>query len=324
MSIAAARISFPFPTAQANSWSGFQTFNGGIASNLLILSTDTLLANASIQGNTDWSAFSGAGSGQSVQGFSSAFTVGGGTPFDGNHYTGTMNVGYYVKAQAFTGPGGIVDRLTGFRADMDEHGTGTVAVLEGVSVQAAITGNLATIANNIGIHVQTPILGTGTITSNYGIKVENQNVGGSYTCIYTGLGGNYFTGLTVCAGGVNLGGTTLTQYQEGTFTPTFTGLTVVNGTGGVTWTGRYTRIGNRVDWTVQSLVSGTCTLASTAGTTFLNNLPFSGSSNSVASTSNINGTAQGIGQALQAGLNAFLPTFGAMNSNIVISGTIFL
>lgn len=58
------------------------------------------------------------------------------------------------------------------------------------------------------------------------------------------------------------------NYTEGTWTPTFTSLTVVNGTGGATYAGRYTQIGRMLYFTVKISCTGTATTASTAGTTY--------------------------------------------------------
>lgn len=62
--------------------------------------------------------------------------------------------------------------------------------------------------------------------------------------------------------------TALTSSTQGTWTPTFTSLTVVNGTGGATYAGRYSRIGRTVFYTVVITCTGTATTASTAGTTY--------------------------------------------------------
>ena len=62
--------------------------------------------------------------------------------------------------------------------------------------------------------------------------------------------------------------TALTGSTQGTWTPTFTNLTVVNGTGGATYSGRYSRIGRTVFYTIKIVCTGTATTASVAGTTY--------------------------------------------------------
>jgi hypothetical protein len=59
------------------------------------------------------------------------------------------------------------------------------------------------------------------------------------------------------------------DYEEGTWTPAFTSLTVV---GTATFEGTYTKVGRLLYW--KAKVSTTGTTASVAGTTFINNLPF--------------------------------------------------
>ena len=62
--------------------------------------------------------------------------------------------------------------------------------------------------------------------------------------------------------------TALTGSIQGTWTPVFTNLTVVVGTGGATYAGRYSRLGRTVFYTVTITCTGTATTASTAGTTY--------------------------------------------------------
>ena len=63
---------------------------------------------------------------------------------------------------------------------------------------------------------------------------------------------------------------TLDDYEEGTWTPTLTNLTINSGS--VTWSGNYTKIGRVVS--VNFTSSGTYNLGISAGSTFINNLPF--------------------------------------------------
>lgn len=62
--------------------------------------------------------------------------------------------------------------------------------------------------------------------------------------------------------------TALTGSIQGTWTPIFTNLTVVAGTGGATYAGRYSRLGRTVFYTVTITCTGTATTSSTAGTTY--------------------------------------------------------
>ena len=123
--------------------------------------------------------------------------------------------------------------------------------------------------------------------------------------------------------GLNFGSTTLMNYQQGTWTPFFTNLTIVNGTGAVTITGSFTRIGNVVLWQAAITTTGTATTSSTAGVTFINNLPFNALviNNCQAS----NGTSfLGLGTGHVVGIKAYPPSWAATGNTIVITGTITL
>lgn len=93
---------------------------------------------------------------------------------------------------------------------------------------------------------------------------------------YAGLGGGEHNDLLAIQGGNATERYHVTEDEhialssstQGTWTPTFTNLTVVNGTGGATYTGRYTRIGRTVFYTSTITCTGTATTASTAGTTY--------------------------------------------------------
>jgi hypothetical protein len=118
-----------------------------------------------------------------------------------------------------------------------------------------------------------------------------------------------------------------TDVASGTWTPAFTNLTVVNGTGGATYTGGYVRIGNIVNWWAKIATSGTCTTASTFTATILNNLPFSSVSPSVchAVRSSTGGGSISEPGWTQAGTdNAYMPSWAAYDGDIYISGVIFL
>jgi hypothetical protein len=78
----------------------------------------------------------------------------------------------------------------------------------------------------------------------------------------TAAKGINFTANTPAAG---MTSQLLTWYEEGTFTPTFTNLTVV---GTATYTGRYTRIGRMVY--INLRIESTGSTSSTAGTTYAN------------------------------------------------------
>jgi hypothetical protein len=104
----------------------------------------------------------------------------------------------------------------------------------------------------------------------------------------------------------------LDDYEEGTWTPVPTSLTVV---GTPTYGGQYTKIGNLV--TIKLTASATTSLASTAGTTFFAGLPYF---NTVSSCpfSNISTTANiGVGASYSVNINC--PTFSSGANQTVVS-----
>jgi hypothetical protein len=121
-------------------------------------------------------------------------------------------------------------------------------------------------------------------------------------------------------GGITFGsGSKLSTYSEsGTWTPAFTGLTLGAGTA-PTYAGTYTRVGNLVYFIV-TITPGTATTASTAATTYINNLPFTASKNSTLTvTNNVVGNI-GVGYIGSGTTWAFTPTWGATSGVMTISG----
>lgn len=107
---------------------------------------------------------------------------------------------------------------------------------------------------------------------------------------------------------------------RGTFVPAFTNLTVVNGTGGATYAGKWSREGDFVYVTVTITVTGSCTTASTFGTTSISGHPYNvadqgffGAFSSAAPTIYNNGVFYGADIM-------YPPTWAAVNSNITMSG----
>jgi len=100
---------------------------------------------------------------------------------------------------------------------------------------------------------------------------------------------------------------TLDDYEEGTWTPVPTSLTVV---GTPTYTGTYVKVGNIVS--IWCKLSDTTSVASTANTTYISGLPFTvGTMNSViiATTQNVNNI--GTGFVVGGNTVAYTPTWSA-------------
>ena len=118
----------------------------------------------------------------------------------------------------------------------------------------------------------------------------------------------------------------LNWYEEGTWTPTFTGLTVVDGTGGASYAGTYIRVGKVVCFTVVITVTGSCTTTAVAGNTFVNNLPFVvGVHSAMLNAANLTDSySLSNGDCIAATTWGVVGTaWTTLNKNIVISGQYF-
>lgn len=105
--------------------------------------------------------------------------------------------------------------------------------------------------------------------------------------------------------------------------PAFTGLNIVNGTGGVTISGGYLIIGKMIKFRVTIAVTGTATTASIASTTFINNLPFQALQNDALQAVSGTVTQGGVGLVAQGGTNAYTPSWNAYNGTFTITGQYF-
>lgn len=122
------------------------------------------------------------------------------------------------------------------------------------------------------------------------------------------------TGLLTINYGINLGGTVnLSAYDEGTWTPT---VANISGTG-ITYTCKWARVGNRVDFNI--LINGT-NVATTTTTTLT--LPFTPAINGACSVTTGNLVNCGCG-AIRTDGKVYTPAI-TDNTNIVITGTFFL
>ena len=112
----------------------------------------------------------------------------------------------------------------------------------------------------------------------------------------------------------------LTGSVTGAWSPTFTNLTVINGTGGATYVGRYTRLGRMVFWEVTITCTGTATTESSSGTTY-HNLPISAVRDSCSLCANrTSNVAIGTGVLDSVNDRNYSPTWGATGNLIVLSG----
>lgn len=108
---------------------------------------------------------------------------------------------------------------------------------------------------------------------------------------------------------------TIDDYEEGSWTPTFTNLTVV---GDLTATGKYIKVGKKVY--AEMRISSTTTTASTAGTTF-STLPIPQSTNSTCAAVNYSTKASyGVGAVGLGDDRCYTPTWPAVQ-DVVVSFT---
>lgn len=236
--------------------------------------------------------------------------------------------------EACTLGGLLLDGVISIKIDsthFEQNGTGYDVQLVSVTNPARNCKNLVAIGNtftrNIGQLVQFQVDSCGR-----GIFIGNTftGAGGTASLRWAPPGGqlafdlsNTFDSPLVDAS------RQVFSYTEEAWTPAFTGLTVVNGTGGATFSGSYIKIGNVVHFTATIIVTGTCTTQSVAGTTFINNMPFvplqSEWQSCVAIDHAANagaGGSLGIGVIRGSAVNVIhTPAWGALNSKITISGS---
>lgn len=185
----------------------------------------------------------------------------------------------------------------------NETATGTKTFSGGAIINggSAAAGSLYKSAAN-GLDIQA-ITG-----STYDFYLANPGNSAAYMRVPTG------TNVPDFIQGIKLNsGTTLANYAEGTWTPSVAGLTIV---GTPTYTGRYTRIGRFVFFTLR--VQSTTSTASTQGSTTFSN-PFTALNASVCSAANSATAATGYGVGLIGTTDMYPPTWPA-SSDITISG----
>lgn len=114
--------------------------------------------------------------------------------------------------------------------------------------------------------------------------------------------------------------TTLANSTTGTWTPTFTNLTVVLGAGSITYTGRYQRIGPIVKFIVKITPSGGATTSSTAGSTYCDMAVPAGQDDTNVAASVTTLVAVGTGFVDSANDRIYPPGWTATTNSIIISG----
>jgi len=136
---------------------------------------------------------------------------------------------------------------------------------------------------------------------------------------FTASTGNFIIGtagkgidFSVNTGTAGMTSELLSSYEEGTFTPVFTNLTINSGT--PTATGKYTKVGRFV---YVNILLATGSSTATANSTYCT-MPFTASGDHVCYATN-NGTVADYGNGLVQSNKFFMPTWAAQ-TNVVIAG----
>lgn len=145
---------------------------------------------------------------------------------------------------------------------------------------------------------------------NQSVRTGDQTIVNGNLIIGTGGNGIDFSADPSAAG---MTSELFDDYEEGTFTPTFTNLTTDSGT--PTAAGSYTKIGNVVYFRVYISGGNTTSLANSTYCTG----PFSASGNHVCGATSASNVGN-FGTGLVQGANIFVPTW-ANQPNVVIAGS---
>jgi hypothetical protein len=200
--------------------------------------------------------------------------------------------------------------------DNDIEGAGTFGLLCTFTRGLKITGN--------------KIRGWGATGAGWALQVSDSDYGvvGGNEAVFPGgsSSGAFFTAFNTTNLTTYNNTTTPTattpnqsqQYSEGSFVPAPTALTVV---GAANYSGKYTQIGNIINWAITIVPVGAGTTASTLSSTSFSGLPAAASPNGVCVAAS---TAIGsYGTGLVTGSAAYPPSWTATNATVTISGTYF-
>ena len=158
--------------------------------------------------------------------------------------------------------------------------------------------------------------GTNGVTTNSGTLISASTIGVGGTTPSTSGAGISFPAAQSASTDAN----TLDDYEEGTWTPT---LNSFSGTG-LTATGQYTKIGRVVMLTFQVSASGS-NLATTLGSSYVSNLPFTGAqSNAGGASWASSNTGVSYGNVLIATNAIYAPTQSATGSTLSFVATYYV
>ena len=205
-----------------------------------------------------------------------------------------------------------------------------------VGIGTITPSTLLSLGNSIDAQKLSLFDGGPTNNNKYGFGIQsgelrqffpsNASVGMTFGTIDTSDGTTYSERMRILAsGGITFNGDTSTSnalddYEEGTWTPSFSNLTV---TGTVSFSGTYTKIGNQVFYTAK-ILRNSGDITSSASLTQINNLPFT-----VGGATSVSGGVARLGSLYVEGgmvnresrTQAWLPAVSATGQTVVMSGT---
>ena len=200
-----------------------------------------------------------------------------------------------ISGSPITSSGTLAITLSGTALPTTSGGTGLTSFTSGGVVYASSTSALAT-------------------SSAFTFNGTNVSFTGNLIPTTAGKGIN-FTANTPQSG---MTSQLLNWYEEGTWTPTFANLTVV---GTPTYTGKYTRIGRMVSFTLR--IQATTSTTSGAGATYFNQPIAQFSNRGTLTAANGNASASyGVGLIADDG-NCYLPTWVTV-ADVSVSGFYFV
>lgn len=315
------RIEFPFTPGGSNTFTGNVIINGSLTTN------DGVTFNNGF--STTSFVVTGAGPSQWLNGtveqylagsnvqvfagstwqfnntptFGGGLKITGGTPAADSIYDDAVG-GFVIQASVGTG--------TDFTIRNPTASTSYMFVSTGSSVPSfphgvVITGTAGANPGGITKELAGGLTLEAVTGSSYDLTLRNPSNSASYMDVPTGSNTPDFpNGMTI------EGGSLLGRFQYASFVPTPVGFTIVNGTGSVTFSGQYLRIGNFCHYEIQATLTGTATLAAVGGTSHFTGLPVTSLSPTVANHVT-DGSGTNYGHGWTQGTIHNSPTIGATN-----------
>ena len=196
-------------------------------------------------------------------------------------------------AAVTTGGGGVITTA---------DSSGNLSLLSGATTVVAVTATCVDVTGTLAATGASTFTGTGKFATTIGVGNATPSASGS---------GITFPATQSASSDAN----TLDDYEEGTWTPSWTSLTVV---GTPTYSGTYVKVGKNIF--CQLTIASTTTTASTANSTSFTGFPFSmstGVGNYSTMTAVNNGSVVSYGVGLVNSNIGYTPTWSATAAVVV-------